>query len=75
MGRYGNLDYAFLTKAGFFLGVSLFAFGAGGELIAPLLFGPLPAWEHTLFVSAEAIGLVTAFFSPWIFGVLLPLTE
>lgn len=75
MGRYGNLDYSFLTKAGFLVGVSLFAVGAGGELLGSLLFGTLPAWEHTLFVSAEAIGLVTAFFSPWVFGVLLPLTE
>ncbi|WP_440769312.1 DUF7860 family protein [Natronorubrum sp. DTA28] len=28
----------------------------------------------TLFVSGESIGLVTAFFSPWIFSVLVPLT-
>lgn len=75
MGRYGDLDYPFLTKTGFFLGLGLLSFGAGGELIGPALFGSLPAWEHTLFYYSELIGLVIGFFSPWIFGILLPLTE
>lgn len=53
MGRYGNLDYSSVTTFGFVTGLALFAFGAGGELLGPALFGPLPAWEHTLFLSAK----------------------
>ncbi|WP_121742642.1 DUF7860 family protein [Natronorubrum halophilum] len=75
MGRYGNLDYPLLIKAGFLTGLSLFTLGAGGELLGSMLFETLPAWEHTLFLYSEALGLVVAFFTPWIFGVLLPLTE
>ncbi|MFC4438901.1 MULTISPECIES: DUF7860 family protein [Natrialbaceae] len=75
MGRYGNLDYASLAKTGFLLGLGLFAFGAGAELLGRALYDSLPAWEHALFVYCEGIGIAVAFFSPWIFGVLLPLTE
>ncbi|OIB56022.1 hypothetical protein [Natrialba sp. SSL1] len=75
MGRYGSLDYARLTKGGFFLGLGLFVLGATGELVGHLVYGSLPAWEHTLFFYAEVFGLLIGFFSPWVFGVLLPLTE
>lgn len=75
MGRYGELDYAYLTKAGFLLGLGLFTFGAGGEIVGHALFGTIPAWEDTLFTYSEGVGLLVGFFSPWIFGVLLPLTE
>lgn len=42
MARYGDLDYARLTKAGFALGVCLFALGAVGSALGPAMVGPLP---------------------------------
>ena len=75
MGQYRNLDYADWTKRGFLLGVGLLALGALGELLGHAFFGPLPAWEDTLFTSAEVVGILVGFFSVWVFGVILPLTE
>lgn len=75
MGRYGDLDYAFLAKAGFFVGLGLLVIGAGGELIGHAYFEPLPAWEETLFFDLEVLGLLIGFFSPFLFGIFLPLTE
>jgi hypothetical protein len=65
----------FLTRGGFFLGLGLFAPGAGGEVIGHAYFAPLPAWEETLLFDLEVIGLVVAFCSPFVFGIFLPLTE
>lgn len=42
MGRYGDLDYAFLVKTGLLLGLGLLVIGAGGELIGHAYFEPLP---------------------------------
>lgn len=75
MGRYGSLDYPTLTKRGFLLGVGLLALGAAGELLGPLLFGSLPAWENALFTDLEILGIVLGLLSPFVFGILLPLTE
>ena len=75
MARYGDLDYPRLTKVGFLLGLGLFVLGAGGEVVGHALYGSLPAWENTLFVTSEGVGLVVGFFSPIVFGILLPLTE
>ena len=75
MGRYGDLNYESLAKRAFLLGVGLFAIGAGGELLAHALHVTLPAWEETLLYDAEIIGLLVAFVSPWVFAVILPLTE
>ena len=75
MARYGNLDYPKLTKRGFGLGLGLFCFGVCGALFGPLVFGPLPAWEETLFVESEAAGIAIAFLSIILFGIVLPLTE
>lgn len=75
MGRYGDLDYARLTKVGFLLGLSLLVIGAGGELVGHAYFDPLPAWEAALFFDLEVVGIVIGFFSPLVFGIALPLTE
>lgn len=75
MGRYGNLDYSRLTKIGFFLGLSLFIIGAGGEFVGHTYLNDLPAWESTLLYFIEVIGLLIGFFSPFVFGIFLPLTE
>jgi hypothetical protein len=74
-GRYGNLDYARLTKLGFTLGVLAFAVGAGGEVVGHAVFGTLPAWEDALLFDLEVLGILVTLLSPFVFGVLLPLTE
>ncbi|WP_306058328.1 DUF7860 family protein [Natronococcus wangiae] len=75
MGRYGDLNYAFLTKAGFLFGLGLLTLGAGGEILGHVFYGEIPTWENTLFTYAEGIGFLIGFSSIWIFGVFLPLTE
>lgn len=75
MGRYDDPDYITLAKGGFFLGLALFLVGAGGEVIGHALYESLPAWENTLFLYSEGIGLLVGFFSPLLFGVVMPLTE
>jgi len=75
MGRYGGIDYPAWAKRGFLLGVGLFLLGAGGEVVGHDYFGSLPAWEETLFTDMELIGILIGFFSPLIFGIVLPLTE
>lgn len=74
-GRYGDLDYAALAKRGFALGVGLFVFG---ELLEPIQHAAgmsVPAWEHGLLFWVAVAGVVTALLSPFVFGVVLPLTE
>ena len=75
MERYDTSDYALLAKAGFLLGLGLFAIGLGGELVGHTYFGTLPTWEETLLFDLEVIGLIVGFFSPFVFGIFLPLTE
>lgn len=75
MGRYGKLDYPHLTKAGFFLGLGLLVIGVGGEFVGQTYFGGLPAWEDTLLYALSIVGLLIGFFSPFVFGIFLPLTE
>ena len=75
MGRYGDPDHARLMKAGFALGVCLFALGVVGSAIGPAVVGPLPGWERTLLVEGEVAGILVAFVSVFGFGIVLPLTE
>lgn len=76
MPRPGQaIDTDRLVKLGFALGLSLFAVGAGGELIGHALYGTLPAWENTLFFDAEVLGIATAFLSVFVFGIAVPLTR
>jgi hypothetical protein len=75
MARSSTTDYATLAKGGFLLGAALFLSGALGGVVAPLLQGELPGWEQTLFLYAEVIGTAVGFFSPLLFGVVLPLMD
>jgi hypothetical protein len=74
MGRYGSLDYPRLAKRSFLAGLCLFVVGLLGQTALPGLFGA-PPWSETLLLDLEALGLVVAFLSPFVFGVFLPLTE
>ncbi|RBI61571.1 hypothetical protein DMJ13_12750 [halophilic archaeon] len=75
MGRYGDIDYPTFAKYGFLLGLSSLVIGALGEIVGTSLYGTLPGWETMLFTDMEAIGIPVMLFSPFVFGVLLPLTE
>ncbi|WP_255151119.1 hypothetical protein [Halorarius halobius] len=75
MGRYGDIDYPKLTKMGVALGLLLLALGGGAELTAHALHYELPAWENTLFTDMEIVGILLFVLSPFVFGILLPLTE
>ena len=75
MPQHATFDYQTYAKWGFFLGLALLLFGAGGEIVGHAFFEPLPAWENTLFLSAEVVGIVVGFFSPIVFGIVMPLIE
>ncbi|RXK51747.1 DUF7860 family protein [Halorientalis pallida] len=75
MGHSATFDYQTYAKGGFFLGLALLVIGVVGSVVGHTFFEPLPAWENTLFVGAEFTGLVIGFFSPIVFGIVLPLIE
>ncbi len=75
MGRYGTTDYPRYAKLGFFAGVAMFLIGGIGSAAGNAFFGPLPAWETTLLFDLELFGILTALFSPLVFGIVMPLTE
>lgn len=71
MGRYGNPDYPKLVKYGMLISLALVVLGAGGTQ-----FGSgLPGWERTVLFDAEVLGTLGLLLSPFVFGILLPLTE
>jgi hypothetical protein len=69
------MDYPKLARRGLAVGVGLLLLGILGEVVGGALFGPLPSWEHTLFMDMSALGILIGLFSPILFGVVLPLTE
>jgi hypothetical protein len=75
MAGYNTSNHAKWARWGFFLGATLLALGASGEIVGHLLFESLPDWENTLFVYAEGLGITIGFFAPLIFGIVLPLAE
>ena len=74
-GRYGELDYSVLTKRSFLLGVTLFAIGAFSELGLTAAGISVPDWERALLFDIELLGILIGLLSPFVFGILLPLTE
>jgi hypothetical protein len=75
MARTDTLDYPTITKRGFLLGLGLFAIGVAGDVIGQVLLGGLPAWEETLLVDLAGLGILLCLLVPFVFGILLPLTE
>jgi hypothetical protein len=74
-GRYGDLDYSRLTKLSFLLGLGMFVVGELGEFGIEKAGMSVPAWEHSLLMTMAAIGVLVALLSPFVFGIVLPLTE
>jgi hypothetical protein len=75
MSNTRSLDHARMAKLGFLIGLGLFLAGAGGEFLGQAVLGGLPEWEATLLFDVEVIGLLVGFFSPFVFGIALPLLE
>jgi hypothetical protein len=75
MVQYQRLAYTRYARGGFFLGVVVFILGILGHALGPALFGPLPAWEITLFTTMEFAGIALALCAPIVFGIVLPLIE
>ena len=75
MAQYQRLAYTTYARGGFVLGVVVFVLGILGHALGPALFGPLPAWELTLFTAMEFVGIALALCSPIVFGIVLPLIE
>ena len=74
-GQHRNIDYAKLTKRSVLLGVSLLVLGFVGHTAVSLSIVHAPGWVDTVLVDAEYIGVLVMLFSPFIFGIFLPLTE
>jgi len=64
-----------MVKGGVLIGVAMFLLGEGGEFAASAYYESVPGWEHTLFLTLAVVGILVALFSPFVFGVALPLTE
>ena len=75
VGATSSLDYPTLTKRGFALGVALFVIGALGEAGLAVAGVTVPQWEQTLLFDMEILGILIGLLAPFVFGVLLPLTE
>jgi hypothetical protein len=74
-GRYGNVDYHRLTKVGVGFGVTLFVVAALGTFAGDAMFGELTGWGKTVLTDVELVGVAIAFAAPFVFGIVLPLTE
>jgi len=74
-GRYGNIDYSRLTKLSFLLGLGMLVVGILGEFGIEKAGMSVPAWEHSLLMAMAAMGILVALLSPFVFGIVLPLTE
>lgn len=68
-----KIDYAKRSKQGFWLGVAMFAFGVIGEVGGHILYDSLPQWENVLFTDMIGLGILVAFLSFFVIGMLLPL--
>lgn len=70
-----RIDHVKLLKRSFAFGLALFVLSEVAEPLQRLVGLGIPGWEHSLLAVTAGIGLVVAFFSPFVFGIVLPLTE
>ena len=75
VGTRTRIDHVAYLKGSFALGLALFALAELAEPLQRLLGVGIPGWEHSLLGVLAAIGLLVAFFSPFVFGIALPLVE
>jgi hypothetical protein len=67
-----RMDYTKWLKITFTGSFAIFVLTTASlATIAPTL----PAWEQTLLWELDILSLLVAFFSPFVFGVVLPLLE
>lgn len=70
-----SYGYEDATRYGVGLGVGMLLLGVAGHLLVPLVSGPLPAWEGTLFTDLEILGVVLGMVAFIGFGIVGPLVE
>ncbi|WP_313693296.1 hypothetical protein [Halorarum halobium] len=75
MGRYGDIDYARLTKGGVGLSLVVFALAFLVQMGASATGTALPGWETTLLTDLEYLSILGVVISVFVFGIFLPLTE
>lgn len=75
MGRYGDIDYARMTKGGVAVSVAAFALAFLLQAGAHATGVPLPGWETTLLTDVEYLSILGVVVSVFVFGIFLPLTE
>ncbi|QLG60688.1 DUF7860 family protein [Halorarum salinum] len=75
MGRYGDLDYARLTKGGVAVCAATFVLALLAQFGAAAAGIALPGWEAMLLTDLEYLSILGAVLSVFVFGVVLPLTE
>ena len=51
----------------------MFVIGGVGEVGGHVLYGNLPQWENMLFTEMIGLGILVAFLSFFVIGMLLPL--
>jgi len=73
--RSRGLNYEALTKRAFLLSLGLFVVGELTEPLQHAIHMRVPAWEHTLLFYLTVFGVLGALLSPFVFGIVLPLTE
>lgn len=71
--KKNKIDYAKRSKQGFWLGIAMFVLGSVGEIGGHMLYGSLPGWENMLLTDMIALGIVVAFLSFFVVGIVLPL--
>lgn len=74
-GRYGGMNFELWAKGGFLLGIGLLIIGELGEFLIRTYDWTVPQWEHTLLFAAAGAGILIALLSPFVFGIILPLTD
>lgn len=72
MGHGANLDYPDFAKYGTLASFALLLVGAAGTTLGA---GRLPGWELTLLLDLEIVGVLGIVVCPFLFGIVLPLTE
>jgi hypothetical protein len=70
-----TFDYADYAKWGSLLGAAMLVVGVLGHVALPVVTGPLPGWEATLFTDLEAVGILLAVVSVFGFGIAAPLVD
>lgn len=69
------MNFELWAKGGCLLGIGLFVAGELGEFLIRTNGWTVPQREHTLLFAAVGTGILVALLSPFVFGIIMPLTD